>query len=55
MANLVDIFTQSGGLKGETAVLSTSEDVPKDKPSLFDSSSKNFNLENTENSSAIKI
>lgn len=37
MANLVDIFTQTSGLKGETTVLGTSEDLPKDKPSLFDS------------------
>ncbi|MCT7518668.1 flagellar hook-length control protein FliK [Aliarcobacter cryaerophilus] len=51
MANLVDIFTQSSGLKGETTVLSTSEDLPKDKPSLFDSLLKT-SIEDIENSSA---
>ncbi|MCT7465372.1 flagellar hook-length control protein FliK [Aliarcobacter cryaerophilus] len=51
MANLVDIFTQSSGLKGETTVLSTSEDFPKDKPSLFDSLLKT-SIEDIENSSA---
>ncbi|PRN00503.1 flagellar hook-length control protein FliK [Aliarcobacter cryaerophilus] len=51
MANLVDIFTQSSGLKGETIVLSTSEDLPKDKPSLFDSLLKT-SIEDIENSSA---
>lgn len=50
MANLVDIFTQSSGLKGETTVLSTSEDLPKDKPSLFDSLLKT-SIEDIENSS----
>ncbi len=29
MANLVDIFTQSSGLKGETTVLSTSRRFAK--------------------------
>ena len=53
MANLVDIFTQSSGLKGETTVLSTSEDLPKDKPSLFDSLLKT-SIEDIENSSAQK-
>ena len=51
MANLVDIFTQSSGLKGEATVLSTSEDLPKDKPSLFDSLLKT-SIEDIENSSA---
>ena len=51
MANLVDIFTQTSGLKGETTVLSTSEDLPKDKPSLFDSLLKT-SIEDIENSSA---
>ncbi|WP_141055609.1 flagellar hook-length control protein FliK [Aliarcobacter cryaerophilus] len=51
MANLVDIFTQSSGLKGETTVLSTSEDLPKDKPSLFDSLLKT-SIEDIENNSA---
>ena len=51
MANLVDIFTQSSGLKGETTVLSTSEDLPKDKPSLFDSLLKT-SIEDIEYSSA---
>lgn len=51
MANLVDVFTQSSGLKGETTVLSTSEDLPKDKPSLFDSLLKT-SIEDIENSSA---
>ena len=51
MANLVDIFTQLSGLKGETTVLSTSEDLPKDKPSLFDSLLKT-SIEDIENSSA---
>src|SRR5574344_1793983 len=51
MANLVDIFTQSSGLKGETTVLSTSEDLPKGKPSLFDSLLKT-SIEDIENSSA---
>ena len=51
MANLVDIFTQSSCLKGETTVLSTSEDLPKDKPSLFDSLLKT-SIEDIENSSA---
>ncbi|MCT7510600.1 flagellar hook-length control protein FliK [Aliarcobacter cryaerophilus] len=51
MANLVDIFTQSSGLKGETTVLSTSEDLPKDKPSLFDSLLKT-SIEDIENSLA---
>ena len=51
MANLVDIFTQSSGLKGETTVLNTSEDLPKDKPSLFDSLLKT-SIEDIENSSA---
>ncbi|MGJ0343865.1 flagellar hook-length control protein FliK [Aliarcobacter cryaerophilus] len=51
MANLVDIFTQSSGLKSETTVLSTSEDLPKDKPSLFDSLLKT-SIEDIENSSA---
>ncbi|QNM88473.1 flagellar hook-length control protein FliK [Aliarcobacter cryaerophilus] len=51
MANLVDIFTQSSVLKGETTVLSTSEDLPKDKPSLFDSLLKT-SIEDIENSSA---
>ena len=50
MANLVDIFTQTSGLKGETTVLSTSEDLPKDKPSLFDSLLKT-SIEDIENSS----
>ncbi|MFY9107580.1 flagellar hook-length control protein FliK [Aliarcobacter cryaerophilus] len=50
MANLVDIFTQSSGLKGEATVLSTSEDLPKDKPSLFDSLLKT-SIEDIENSS----
>ena len=50
MANLVDIFTQSSGLKGETTVLNTSEDLPKDKPSLFDSLLKT-SIEDIENSS----
>src|SRR5574344_1571468 len=50
MANLVDIFTQTGGLKSETAVLNTSEDIPKDKPSLFDNLLKT-SIENIENSS----
>ena len=50
MANLVDIFTQSSVLKGETTVLSTSEDLPKDKPSLFDSLLKT-SIEDIENSS----
>ncbi|WP_164469059.1 flagellar hook-length control protein FliK [Aliarcobacter cryaerophilus] len=54
MANLVDIFTQSSGLKGETTVLSTSEDLPKDKPSLFDSLLKT-SIEDIENSSAQNI
>ena len=51
MANLVDIFTQSSVLKGEATVLSTSEDLPKDKPSLFDSLLKT-SIEDIENSSA---
>ena len=51
MANLVDIFTQTSGLKGEATVLSTSEDLPKDKPSLFDSLLKT-SIEDIENSSA---
>ena len=51
MANLVDIFTQSSGLKSETTVLNTSEDLPKDKPSLFDSLLKT-SIEDIENSSA---
>ncbi|MCT7493363.1 flagellar hook-length control protein FliK [Aliarcobacter cryaerophilus] len=51
MANLVDIFTQSSGLKGEATVVSTSEDLPKDKPSLFDSLLKT-SIEDIENSSA---
>ncbi|MGH2308158.1 flagellar hook-length control protein FliK [Aliarcobacter sp. ERUVET-8] len=51
MANLVDIFTQSSGLKGEATVLSTSEDLPKDKPSLFDSLLKT-SIEDIENSLA---
>ena len=51
MANLVDIFTQSSGLKGKATVLSTSEDLPKDKPSLFDSLLKT-SIEDIENSSA---
>ena len=38
------------GLKGETTVLSTSEDLPKDKPSLFDSLLKT-SIEDIENSS----
>lgn len=50
MANLVDIFTQTSGLKGETTVLSTSEDLPKDKPSLFDSLLKT-SIEDIESSS----
>ena len=50
MANLVDIFTKTSGLKGETTVLSTSEDLPKDKPSLFDSLLKT-SIEDIENSS----
>ncbi|PRM96527.1 hypothetical protein CJ667_07350 [Aliarcobacter cryaerophilus] len=50
MANLVDIFTQTSGLKGETTVLSTSEDLPKDKPSLFDSLLKT-SIEDIENNS----
>ena len=50
MANLVDIFTQSSGLKSETTVLNTSEDLPKDKPSLFDSLLKT-SIEDIENSS----
>ena len=50
MANLVDIFTQTSGLKGEATVLSTSEDLPKDKPSLFDSLLKT-SIEDIENSS----
>lgn len=50
MANLVDIFTQTGGLKSETAVLNTSEDISKDKPSLFDSLLKT-SIEDIENSS----
>lgn len=50
MANLVDVFTQTSGLKGETTVLSTSEDLPKDKPSLFDSLLKT-SIEDIENSS----
>lgn len=50
MANLVDIFTQSSGLKGEATVLSTSEDLPKDKPSLFDSLLKT-SIEDIESSS----
>lgn len=54
MANLVDIFTQTSGLKGETTVLSTSEDLPKDKPSLFDSLLKT-SIEDIENSSAQNI
>ena len=53
MANLVDIFTQTSGLKGETTVLSTSEDLPKDKPSLFDSLLKT-SIEDIENSSTQK-
>ncbi|WP_148625661.1 flagellar hook-length control protein FliK [Aliarcobacter cryaerophilus] len=53
MANLVDIFTQSSGLKGETTVLSTSEDLPKDKPSLFDSLLKT-SIEDIENNSTQK-
>ncbi|PRM94103.1 flagellar hook-length control protein FliK [Aliarcobacter cryaerophilus] len=50
MATLVDVFTQTSGLKGETTVLSTSEDLPKDKPSLFDSLLKT-SIEDIENSS----
>ena len=50
MANLVDIFTQTSGLKSETTVLNTSEDLPKDKPSLFDSLLKT-SIEDIENSS----
>ncbi|HRL09852.1 MAG TPA: hypothetical protein PLZ88_10320, partial [Aliarcobacter sp.] len=41
---------QTSGLKGETTVLSTSEDLPKDKPSLFDSLLKT-SIEDIENSS----
>ncbi|RBQ31332.1 flagellar hook-length control protein FliK [Arcobacter sp. FW59] len=38
MANLVDIFTQTNSTNSDTILLNTTtEDLPKDKPSLFDS------------------
>ncbi|WP_418186134.1 flagellar hook-length control protein FliK [Aliarcobacter vitoriensis] len=37
MANLVDIFTQTNSTNSDTILLNTTGDLPKDKPSLFDS------------------
>lgn len=47
MANLVDIFTQSNGSSVDTHIIPTVEDLPKDRPSLFDSLLKS-SVENLE-------
>ncbi|WP_026803934.1 flagellar hook-length control protein FliK [Aliarcobacter lanthieri] len=57
MANLVDIFTQTNSSNTDTQLLnSTIEDLPKDKPSLFDSLLKKTidNVELNKDNSGIK-
>jgi len=47
MANLIDIFSQTNSTNADAQVLTTLEDLPKDKPSLFDALLKT-SIENIE-------
>jgi len=47
MANLIDIFSQTNSTNADGQVLTTLEDLPKDKPSLFDALLKT-SIENIE-------
>jgi len=56
MANLIDIFSQTNSTSTDGQVLTTLEDLPKDKPSLFDSLLKTSieNIETNKNISQVQ-
>jgi|GEM_PF-1217201 len=56
MANLIDIFSQTNSTSTDAQVLTTLEDLPKDKPSLFDSLLKTSieNIETNKNISQVQ-